>query len=82
MKRRWRGLSGWWRVPGAAGLPHDYMVRDRNGMPQATHQYEKCGLGVIKRIKGTYRYYLTKAGRAATAAAGRLVTAVIVPDAV
>ena len=26
-------------------------------------------LGVIKRIKGTYRYYLTKAGRAATAAA-------------
>jgi hypothetical protein len=36
-------------------------------------------LGMIKRIKGTYRYYLTKAGRAATAAAGRLVTAVIVP---
>lgn len=36
-------------------------------------------LGVIKRIKGTYRYYLTKAGRAATAAAERLTAAVIVP---
>lgn len=29
-------------------------------------------IGVIKRITGTYRYYLTKAGRAATAAAERL----------
>jgi hypothetical protein len=29
-------------------------------------------IGVIKRITGTYRYYLTKAGRAATAAAQRL----------
>lgn len=36
-------------------------------------------LGVIKRIKGTYRYYLTKTGRAATAAAERLISAVIVP---
>jgi len=36
-------------------------------------------LGVIKRIKGTYRYYLTRAGRAATAAAERLIGAVIVP---
>ena len=36
-------------------------------------------IGVIKRGKGTYRYYLTKAGRAATAAAGRLTEAVIVP---
>jgi hypothetical protein len=36
-------------------------------------------LGVIKRIKGTYRYYLTKTGRAATAAAERLAAAVIVP---
>ena len=36
-------------------------------------------LGVIKRVKGTYRYYLTKAGRAATAAAERLSTAVIIP---
>ncbi len=36
-------------------------------------------IGVIKRIKGTYRYYLTKAGRAATAAAERLIGAVIVP---
>ena len=36
-------------------------------------------LGVIKRVAGTYRYYLTKAGRAATAAAGRLTQATIVP---
>jgi hypothetical protein len=36
-------------------------------------------IGVIKRITGTYRYYLTKAGRAAAAAAGRLTEDVIVP---
>ena len=36
-------------------------------------------LGVIKRVTGTYRYYLTKAGRAATAAAGRLAETVIIP---
>ncbi len=37
-------------------------------------------LGVIKRVTGTYRYYLTKAGRAATAAAEQLTQAVIVPS--
>jgi len=36
-------------------------------------------LGVIRRVRGTYRYYLTKARRAATAAAERLTAAVIVP---
>ena len=36
-------------------------------------------LGVIKRVTGTYRYYLTKAGRAATAAAERLTEATIIP---
>ena len=36
-------------------------------------------LGVIKRATGTYRYYLTKAGRAATAAAEWLTEAVIIP---
>ena len=36
-------------------------------------------LGVIKRVTGTYRYYLTKAGRAATAAAERITEAVIIP---
>jgi len=36
-------------------------------------------IGVIKRVTGTYRYYLTKAGRAATAAAGRLTEAIIIP---
>ena len=37
-------------------------------------------LGVIKRVTGTYRYYLTKAGRAATAAAARLTRAMVVPE--
>jgi hypothetical protein len=36
-------------------------------------------LGVIKRATGTYRYYLTKAGRAATAAAESLTQTVIIP---
>ena len=36
-------------------------------------------LGLIKRVRGTYRYYLTKLGRAATAAAARLTQATIVP---
>jgi hypothetical protein len=36
-------------------------------------------LGVIKRVTGTYRYYLTKAGRAATAAACRITEATIIP---
>ena len=36
-------------------------------------------IGVIKRVTGTYRYYLTKTGRAAAAAAGRLTEAIIVP---
>ena len=36
-------------------------------------------IGVIKRVTGTYRYYLTKARRAATAAARRLTEAVIIP---
>jgi hypothetical protein len=36
-------------------------------------------IGVIKRVTGTYRYYLTKAGRAATAAAERLMATTIVP---
>jgi hypothetical protein len=36
-------------------------------------------IGVIKRATGTYRYYLTKAGRAATAAAARLTEATIIP---
>jgi hypothetical protein len=36
-------------------------------------------IGVIKRVTGTYRYYLTKAGRAATAAAGRLTEALNIP---
>jgi hypothetical protein len=37
-------------------------------------------LGVIKRVIGSYRYYVTKAGRAATAAAARITEAVVVPS--
>lgn len=37
-------------------------------------------IGVIKRVTGTYRYYLTKAGRAVATAAGRLREAVIIRD--
>lgn len=36
-------------------------------------------IGVIKRVTGTYRYYLTRAGRAATAAASRITEAIIIP---
>jgi len=36
-------------------------------------------IGVIKRVAGTYRYYLTKAGRAAAAAGGRRTEAAIIP---
>jgi DNA-binding HxlR family transcriptional regulator len=31
-------------------------------------------LGVIKRVTGTYRYYLTRAGRVAIAAGRRLIS--------
>jgi len=34
---------------------------------------------VIKRVAGTYRYYLTRIGRAATAALGRVTQTVIIP---
>jgi hypothetical protein len=37
------------------------------------------GLGVLKRVTGTYRYYLTRLGRAAIAAACSLTTFSIVP---
>jgi DNA-binding HxlR family transcriptional regulator len=36
-------------------------------------------IDVIKRVTGTYRYYLTKAGHAATAAAEPLTVATIIP---
>ena len=43
------------------------------------HLRRLLDIGVIKRVTGTYRYYLTKAGRAATAAAERLAAATIIP---
>ena len=36
-------------------------------------------IGVIKKVAGTYRYYLTKIGRAATAALCRVTESVIIP---
>ena len=36
-------------------------------------------IGVIKRVTGTYRYYLTRIGRAATAALCRVTQAIIIP---
>ena len=36
-------------------------------------------IGLIKRVSGTYLYYLTKAGRAAAAAAARLTATIIIP---
>ena len=36
-------------------------------------------IGVIKRVKGTYRCYLTRMGRAATAALCRLTHTIIIP---
>jgi hypothetical protein len=43
------------------------------------HLRRLLDLGVVKRVTGTYRYYLTKAGRAATAAAERLTADTIIP---
>jgi predicted transcriptional regulator len=39
-------------------------------------------IGVIKCATGNYRYYLTKAGRVATAAAERLSEEDVIPDTV
>jgi hypothetical protein len=36
-------------------------------------------IGVIKRVRGTYRYYLTRMGRAATAALCRVTESIIIP---
>ena len=43
------------------------------------HLRRLLDIGVITRVAGTYRYYLTKAGRAATAAAEHLTAATIIP---
>jgi len=36
-------------------------------------------IGVIKRVRGTCRYYLTRIGRAATAALCRVTQDIIIP---
>ena len=55
-------------------------VLDRFSPHKLSRQLRRLrDIGVIKRVAGTYRYYLTKAGRAATAAACRITEAMIVP---
>jgi DNA-binding HxlR family transcriptional regulator len=36
-------------------------------------------IGVIKRVSGTYRYYLTRIGRSATAALCQVTQSVLIP---
>jgi hypothetical protein len=64
------------------------VVRDSNPRPFArnpspdrlSRQLRRLrDLGVIKRVAGTYRYYLTRIGRAATAALCRVTQTVIIP---
>jgi pimeloyl-ACP methyl ester carboxylesterase len=51
-----------------------------NSLPIAYHaSFAVRDLGVIKRVAGTYRYYLTRIGRAATAALCRVTQTVIIP---
>jgi hypothetical protein len=45
----------------------------------STQLHRLRDIGVIKRVAGTYRYYLTRIGRAATAALCRLTQSVIIP---
>jgi hypothetical protein len=44
-----------------------------------SRQLRRLDIGMIKNVAETYRYYLTKAGRAATGAAERLTEATIIP---
>ena len=53
-----------------------------NGLspPRLSRQLRRLrDIGVIKRVAGTYRYYLTRIGRAATAALCRVTQSVIIP---
>jgi DNA-binding HxlR family transcriptional regulator len=45
----------------------------------STQLHRLRDIGVIKRVAGTYRYYLTRIGRATTAALCRLTQSVIIP---
>ena len=56
-------------------------VLDRFSPHKLSRQLRRLrDIGVIKRVAGTYRYYLTKAGRSATAAACRITQAMIIPE--
>jgi hypothetical protein len=65
-----------------AGLRRaDLRPRLSNISPAALSRYisRLRKLGMLKRIRGTYRYYLTKIGRAAVAACSHLTENVLIP---
>jgi DNA-binding Lrp family transcriptional regulator len=48
--------------------------------PQLSRQLRRLrDIGVIKRVSGTYRYYLTRIGRSATAALCHVTQSVLIP---
>jgi hypothetical protein len=64
----------------ASGAPICWCCSSRSLKPGFHGSLRRlCDIGVIKRVKGTYRYYLTRIGRAATAALCRVTHAIIVP---
>ena len=55
-------------------------VLDRLSPSRLSRQLRRLrDIGVIKRVRGTYRYYLTRMGRAATAALCRVTESIIIP---
>jgi hypothetical protein len=65
-----------------AGIRRADLLPDLHMFPPSRlsrHLPRLLDIGVIKRVSGTYRSYLTKAGRAATAAAQRLTARIIIP---
>src|SRR5271165_5343539 len=53
---------------------------DHISMPRLSRQLRRLhDIGVIKRVAGTYRYYLTRIGRSATAALCHLTQSVLIP---
>ena len=70
--RRRGGLAAALIIGVTAGIAYRLLMDPR-------HLARLRQLGVIKRATGTYRYYLTRAGRAAIAAGRRLTEHTIIP---
>jgi hypothetical protein len=85
--RRIPSASRWWNCgmaqwAGAAGVRRADLLAglEMFSPTRLSRQLRRLlDSGVIRRVTGTYRHYLTKAGRAATSAAGRLTAATIIP---